>query len=202
MRFYLLLVGLMFGELSLSSSAFATISINLSGTSQTSTANLEKSKGGSVTANIGLSLGQYFSIGVTHRRAFSDDEGLKKGRNADATAYLYIPFRERTETITNSVDLTIIPYTGIVSPFLFGGVARRDYYNQFDFQGTRTTSTQTLYPVPNYGLGLAIQLGAGFQLKVTQTFSPGKETTVDDANVEKVKEVRDTYTEFGLGYKI
>ncbi len=199
MRLFLLAAGLAFGGLS--TLAWGAVTINLSGSAQNSNANLEKSTSHAISANIGLGLGEYVSIGLTHRRSYINNGGQKKGVNPTHTAYMYIPFQERTESVTNSVDLTLIPYTGIVSPFIFGGVARRDYLNQFDYQGSRTTSTQSLYPVPNYGLGLAVQLGAGFQLKLTQTISPGKETTVD-AGVEKVREVRDTYTELWLGYKL
>lgn len=180
--------------------AIAGMQINLSGSAQNSTANLEKTKAHSVSANMGLSLGQYASIGVTHRRSYSDTTGNKKGRLADGST-VYIPFADRTETWTSSLDLTLIPYTGIISPFIFGGVARRDYFNQFDYLGTRIVSKQTLWPVPNYGGGIAIQLGQGFQLKVTQTFSPGKETEIVEG-LEKTKEVRDTYTELWLGYKL
>jgi hypothetical protein len=199
MRVFLLLATAMLG--SISTLASAAVTINLSGSASKSTANLEKTNAHAVSANIGLGLGDYLSIGLTHRRSYTDNGGQKKGRNADGTAYVYIPFQERTEAITNSVDLTVIPYTGVFSPFIFGGVARRDYYNQFDYLGNRITSTQSLYPVPNYGFGVAIQLGQGFQLKITQTYSPGKETTIED-NVEKEKEVKDTYTELWLGYKI
>ncbi len=184
----------------LSTNAFAGVQINLSGSAQNSTANLEKTKAHTVSANIGLSLGQYASLGLTHRRSYSDTTGHKKGRASDGS-YLYIAFADRTETVTNSLDLTLIPYSGVISPFIFGGVARRDYYNQFDYLGTRITSKQSLYPVPNYGGGIAIQLGQGFQLKITQTLSPGKETIFDESG-EKTKDVRDTYTELWLGYKL
>ncbi|MBC7658825.1 MAG: hypothetical protein H7249_03875 [Chitinophagaceae bacterium] len=200
MRFYLLLAGLTIGEI-LASNAFASISISLSGSGQTTTSNLEKTTEHSVSANVGLSLGQYFSVGVTQRRVFSSDVGYKKGISADQKSFIYNSFREDTQTLTNSVDLTIIPYQGVVSPFFFGGVARRDYYNQFDYQGVRITNKTSLYPVPNYGGGLSIQLGQNFSFKVTETFSPGKQMTVDDKNVEHTTTVRDSYTEFGLGYK-
>lgn len=197
---YLFTVATLISNATFTDSAYAGGQINFSGSAQNSTANLEKTKSHTVSANIGLSLGQYASIGLTHRRSFTDTTGQKKGRAADGT-FVYIPFADRTETITNSLDLTLIPYTGVVSPFIFGGVARRDYYNQFDYLGTRIVSKQTLYPVPNYGGGIAIQLGQGFTLKLTQTFSPGKETRIEDG-IEKTKEVRDNYTELWLGYKL
>ena len=205
MRFFLLalslLVTLLLGASFSPTSAFAGVEINLSGSNATSSNNLEKSTTHAVSGNIGLGLGDFVSIGLTHRRSYINNTGFKKGRSADGTAYVYNPFTERTESITSSIDLTLIPFSGTVSPFIFGGVARRDYYNQFDYQGSRITSTQTLYPVPNYGGGVAIQLGGSFQLKITQTFSPGKQTSVNDG-VESEKEVRDSYTELWLGYKL
>jgi len=199
MRLFLLFASLALA--SLSTHAFGAVTINFSGSAQNSNANLEKSTSHALSANVGLGLGEYASIGLTHRRSYIDNGGQKKGIAEDRRSYVYIPFQERTENITNSIDLTLIPYTGVISPFVFGGVARRDYTNRFDYQGVRTTSTQSLYPVPNYGGGVAIQLGAGFQLKVTQTLSPGKQTTIEDG-VEVEKSVRDTYTEIWLGYKL
>lgn len=181
--------------------SYAGVQINLSGSAQKSTANFEKTKAHTVSANIGIGLFQWASVGLTHRRTFSDTTGFKKRINSEQTAYVLVPFADKTETVTNSVDLTLIPYSGIVSPFVFGGVARQDYINTFDFMGERTVSKQTLYPVPNYGGGIAIQLGQGFQLKVTHTITPGKESYVD-AGQEKTKRVDNTYTELWLGYKL
>lgn len=181
--------------------AYSGVQINLSGSAQKSTNNFEKTKAHTVSANVGVSLGSYASVGLTHRRTSSDTTGFKKRINAERTAYVLVPFEDKTETVTNSIDLTLIPYSGIVSPFIFGGVARQDYSNQFDFLGERTTSKQTLYPVPNYGGGISVQLGQGFQLKITQTITPGKESYVEEG-AEKSKTVQNTYTELWLGYKL
>ncbi len=200
MRYILTLASLILGLTS--QMAFATISLNLSGSNSTTTANLEKTKSRALSANIGLSLGSFLSIGVTQRRTYEDLGGYKKGYMADGKTPLYLPFRQLTEQTINSVDLTLIPYQGVVSPFIFGGVAKRDYFTQLDYQGMRLTSKQILYPVPNYGGGLAIQLGSSFQLKVTQTYTPGKQTDLTPEGEEKTRDVRDFYTELWLGYKI
>lgn len=198
MRFLSLIVLLL--AFVLESRASATVSINLSGSAENSTVSLEKADTHSVSANIGLSLGQHFMIGLTHRRAFTKKSGLKK-------VYLqgtlqYPEFREREQTITNSVDLTIIPFNGVVSPFIFGGVARRDYYSESEIYNTRNSATLVLFPIPNYGGGLAIQLGMGFELRITQTFTPGKETQLMENGEEKSRDVVDTYTQLWLGYKL
>lgn len=184
----------------LAGNASATISINLSGSAENSSVALEKSDTHSVSANVGMSLGSHFMIGLTHRRAFTNKTGLKKGTVNSAT--VYAEFEDREQTITNSVDLTIIPYNGIISPFVFGGIARRDYYGESEMLGTRNSITQILFPIPNYGGGLAVQLGMGFELKITQTFTPGKETKLMDDGTERERDVLDTYTQLWLGYKI
>ncbi|MES2745872.1 MAG: hypothetical protein V4655_10625 [Bdellovibrionota bacterium] len=198
---YFLLVSSLFTAALCAPCAHAGVQINLSGSAQKSTNNFEKTAAHSVAANIGVSLGSYVSIGLTHRRSFSDTTGQKKRINEARTAYVLVDFADKTETVTNSVDLTLIPYAGIVSPFIFGGVARQDYTNTFDYQFERTVSKQSLYPVPNYGGGIAIQLGQGFQLKITQTITPGKQSYVEEG-AEKTKTVQNTYTELGLGYKL
>ncbi len=200
MRYFLLLASLYLGLAS--SLAWATVSINLSGSAQKSSANLETTSRNTVSANIGLNLGQYVSIGLTHRRSYEDTLGQKKATNAARTEYVYLPFQDVTDSTTNSIDLTLIPYSGIVSPFIFGGVAHRTYYNRYDYNAYRVESKLAVWPVPNYGFGIAIQLGGGFQLKVTQTFTPGKETTIDEDKVEHERKVLDRYAEIWLGYKI
>lgn len=181
--------------------AHANVQINLSGSASQSNANFEKTKSHSVSGNIGLSLFSWASVGLTHRRYFSETTGFRKRINDDRTAYVLVPFADKTETISNSIDLTLIPYQGVVSPFIFGGVARQDYIGTFDWLGERTVSKQTLYPVPNYGGGIMISMSRSFTLKVTYTITPGKESYVED-QIEKTKKVDNTYTEIGLGYKL
>jgi len=181
--------------------AHAAISISLSGSSEISNAALERYRSNSVSANVSLGLGDHFMLGLTHRRSFDNKVGLKKQANADQTAYDYLPFEDNVESVSNSVDLTIIPYNGVISPMFFGGLARRDYSNELEFLGSRIKNRQTMFPIPNYGFGTIIQLGMGMQLKITQTYSPGIQTTLDEGK-EKSKVVKDSYTQVWLGYRL
>lgn len=185
----------------LSPSIQAAVSISLSGSSEISNAALERYRSNSVSANISLGLGDHLLIGLTHRRSFDNKTGLKKQENAEQNAYDYLPFEDNVESVSNSVDLTIIPFNGVVSPMVFGGLARRDYYNEINFLGSRIVSKQTLFPIPNYGFGMIIQLGMGMQLKITQTYSPGIKTTLEDG-LEISRVVKDSYTQVWLGYRL
>jgi hypothetical protein len=184
------------------SNAQATVSINLSGSAENSSAALEKSQVHSVSASVGMNLGSHFMVGLTHRRAYTNRTGLKRGADRLTGEPYYVTFEEREQSVINSVDLTIIPFNGLVSPFVFGGVARRDYFSRSDMLGTRTNNTAVLFPVPNYGGGLAVQLGMGFELKITQTFTPGKETRLMEDGTENSQDVIDTYSQLWLGYKL
>jgi hypothetical protein len=182
-------------------SAQAAISISLSGSSEISNAALERYRSNSISANISLGLGQHFLVGLTHRRSFDNKVGLKKQENVEAKVYEYLPFEDNGISTTNSVDLTIIPYNGVISPMVFGGLARRDYYNEISFLGSRIVSRQTMFPIPNYGFGTIIHLGAGMQLKITQTYSPGIQTTLEEGE-EISRIVKDSYTQIWLGYRL
>jgi hypothetical protein len=182
-------------------SAQAAINISLSGSSEISNAALERYRSNSVSANVSLGLGNHFLLGITHRRSFDNKMGLKRAENAETKTLEYIPFEDNGESTTNSFDLTIIPYNGVISPMVFGGVARRDYYNEIQFMGSRIVSRQTMFPIPNYGFGTIIQLGAGMHLKITQTYSPGVKTTLEDGE-EISRLVKDSYTQIWLGYRL
>jgi hypothetical protein len=180
----------------------AAINVGLSGSVENSNNALEKYRNHAVSANVSLGLGSHLLIGLTHRRSFDYKTGLKKTElSGQPNAYAYIPFQDNVESITNSLDLTIIPFNGLVSPFIFGGVARRDYFNKFEFLGNTIRSKATLFPIPNYGAGVMVQLGRGFQLRITQTYSPGVKTILDNGE-ERNLSVRDTYSQVWIGYKL
>ncbi len=181
--------------------ASAVVSISLSGSSETSNAALERQRSNSLSANISVGLGEHFLLGLTHRRSFDNKLGLKRQEATDQKSYDYFPFEDNTQNITNSVDLTVIPFNGTVSPMVFGGVAKRDYAGQLDYQGNSLVSRQTLFPIPTYGFGMVIQLGMGMQLKITQTYSPGVKTTLEDGQ-EISRIVKDSYTQIWIGYRL
>ncbi len=180
----------------------AAISLGLTGASEKTTNSLEKTTSNQISANVSLGLGNHVLIGVTHRRAFEYKTGYKKASTNNPNIFVYIPYRDNGESLTNSLDLTIIPYNGLISPFIFGGVARRDYRNEIFFLDQNIPSKYSMFPIPNYGFGTAIQLGMGFQLKITQTYTPGIETLLSDTGEESTRIVKDSYTQVWVGYKL
>lgn len=194
--------GLILGLMLPSPSLFAAVSISLSGTAENTSNALEKYRTNAVSANISLGLGQHILLGVTHRRSFEHKDGYKRTEGTQPDTYVYLPFKDFGTSITNSLDLTIIPYNGLISPFIFGGVASRQYENEILFLENKIRSSQTLFPIPNYGFGTIIQLGRGFQLKITQTYTPGVQTILDDDGQETNRMVKDSYSQIWIGYKI
>ena len=186
--------------LTVGESALGAISIGLSGASSQSNYSLETQKSSILIANVSIGIASFLRIGLTHRRSFEKKAGLKKAQVSD-TQIIYYEFEDNTDIVTNSVDLTAILYPGVVSPFVFGGVARRDYYTEVRYPGSASKGKTTLPAVPNYGLGIAVQLSRQFSLKITQTYTPGLSTTIEDGE-EVSKAVNDTYTQIGIGYRI
>lgn len=184
------------------SSSYAVISVSLSGSAENTSNALEKYRNNAVSANISLGLGNHVLIGLTHRRSFEHKDGYKRAETKEPNQYAYLPFKDYGISLTNSLDLTIIPYNGLISPFVFGGVASRQYQNEITILDTNSRSSGTLFPIPNYGFGTMIQLGMGFQLKITQTYTPGVQTYLDEDGQEANRVVKDSYSQVWLGYKI
>ncbi len=182
-------------------SAFAGVNVSLSGSMENTSNALEKNRDNSVSANISTNLGAHILIGITHRRSFENRTGYKRAQTDVPNTYAYIPFKDNGESVTNSLDLTVIPYNGLVSPFIFGGLARRDYKSTTIYPGSIYHSSQSLFPIPNYGFGFMVALGGGFNLKITQTFTPGSQVAIEDG-IEVAKSVKDTYTQVGIGYRL
>ncbi len=183
------------------SSAKASIRIGLSGSASKSNFSLETHRTSAISANVSLAITDYFHVGITHRRSFENKSGLRRAEVSGDQSYVYLPFEDNTESITNSVDLTAYLYQGQVSPFIFGGVARRDYYSEIEYLEQRIRSRTTLFPVPNYGLGAAIILSREFRLRITQTYTPGVRTVIEDGE-EKSNVVKDSYTQIGITYQL
>ncbi len=181
-------------------SALGQVNIGLSGYGSRSNAGLETYRSASGSVSLSFGVGDHVLLGLTHRQSFENKEGLKKASSSDG-ADVYLPFSDDTESTTNSFDLTLILYNGQVSPFIFGGVAKKDYRTEIDIEGRHVVSSVTLFPVPTYGFGFGIMLSREFNLKISQTYSPGVQTVIEGGE-EKSQMVRDTYTQVGISYKI
>lgn len=186
--------------LTISAPSYAIVSIGLSGANSTSNFSLETQDSSIISANISLGIASFLQVGLTHRRSFQKKTGLKKQTLSDNTS-LYYQFIDNTDIITNSLDLTVILYKDVVSPFIFGGIAKRHYFTELETPFGKSSSSKAMDPVPNYGLGLAIQVNSKFSIKITRTYTPGLKTDLVDGE-ERDQEVLDTYTQVGIGYRI
>lgn len=179
---------------------FAEMSVGISGYGSRSNAGLETYRSTSGSVSLSFGIGDHVLLGLTHRESLENKTGLKKGTGTSGTEE-YFSFTDDTDSTTNSLDLTIILYNGLISPFVFGGVAKKDYHTEVEYVGQHVESNVTLFPVPTYGFGVAIMLNRDFNLKISQTYSPGVQTILDGGS-EKSVMVRDTYTQVGITYKI
>jgi hypothetical protein len=115
---------------------------------------------------------------------------------------MYYEFKDDTKEVTNFCDLTVILYQGMVSPFVFGGVARKDYYTKVSYPGTTYTSHIPLPLSQRYGLGVSLTLNREFRMKITQTFSPGVKIDLVDNTTEVAKKFVGTTTEVGISMRL
>ena len=115
---------------------------------------------------------------------------------------VYIPFKDQSETISNSINLTVILYRGFASPFIFGGVTRKDYTSTVTLGDQSSTQKFSMPIAPNFGAGISFKISRSFSFKITETLSPGLQTYFDDSGEEQKKKVNDTYTELGISYNL
>ncbi|NRA68706.1 MAG: hypothetical protein HRU19_29745 [Pseudobacteriovorax sp.] len=181
--------------------ADAAVSVGVSGSNSSSSFGLESNRSTTISASVAVGFLNFLRLGLTHRRSYEKKSGFKSERiTEDLVAYT--EFQDDTEAITNSFDLTAIIYKGLVSPFVFAGVAHRKYFSEVTIRNTIYRSRTTLPLVPNYGIGLSIRLNRDFSLKLTQTFTPGTKNTVDENGVEQEKKVTDSYSQIGITYQL
>ena len=185
----------------MSESSLASIHIGLSGSTSSSHFSLESHKRSSVSASFAVGVARFLRIGLTHRRSFEKKKGLKKNQISE-TQFIYYEFQDDTEVITSSIDLTAVLYQGPISPFIFGGAARRDYYSEVIYPGNINKTSVTNDIVPNYGLGVSIYLSREFSLKITQTYTAGEKKQLTADGTEKKVKTTDSYTQLGITYRL
>ena len=180
--------------------AFAVVHFTIGGSqSQNNVGQSVLSRAGS--ASVAVDLGEYFRVGITHRQEFSENQGYVEYRTNKGNYYLSPGV---TKVIANSVDLSVILYSGdIFVPFIQGGLVRKDY----DFEVTKEsddgqivvdTGKATQGPVPSIGAGVGIKLNRSFSLKISYVASPGFVTLPDGELAAKL----DTYTQIGITYQL
>jgi hypothetical protein len=186
------------------STAYAKISVGLSGSGSQNNAGLEKHKSSSGSLNLSVGLGPHVKTGINYRRATEHREGLKLS-SSNTSETTHYAFNSELLSTTYSLNLTLVLYNGRISPYVFGGIANKYYTNKFTYEFVDPIVHKTdfkLEEVPTYGFGIAIFLNRQFSLKITQTYSPGKVITVDAQGNEDESEAIDSYTQVGISYNL
>lgn len=182
-----------------SNNALSSVHIDLKGSGSRYNLDAENHESTSVSGSIAFGFFNYLRLGVTHRRSITHKDGYRittsNGRS------IYYSFDDKVETRTTSVDLTIFLYHGTISPFIFGGYAYKDYYIRYVQPDTIYNKHIKEPDSYRYGVGLSIRLNRDFQLKISQTFTPGKKLEIKDGIAEE-EETIETYTEVGISYRL
>ena len=172
-----------------STNAYSYINFGVSGFTALSNVDLEKVNNNTISANIGFGLLNNLIIGMNHRRSYSNREGYKRNsytdQNTNSDYVLYIPFSDKSETISNSINLTVVLFRGFTSPFVFGGVTRKDYISKVTLGDQSSTQKFSMPIAPNFGAGVSFKISRNFSFKITETLSPGLQTYFDDAGEEQ-----------------
>ncbi|MBF0440436.1 MAG: hypothetical protein HQK54_00880 [Oligoflexales bacterium] len=179
----------------------AAIFLDISASDSRTYPELESRKDQYISGSISFGIFDHIRIGYTHLRGFSYKEGYRTGTDSATGTEFYYRFKDNTQTISSSVDLTLILYNGMISPFIFGGLVWKDYYTTVEYPSTIYKAHTKFYKVPNYGCGLSIFLDDNFRLKITQTFTPGEKRQLKDG-VETKEDILETYTQVGISYRL
>ena len=168
------------------------------------------------SASLGVDLGRYIRLSLTHSQQFEVTEGYKErdDNGADATPDTNAgsdddptnddqleKFSNRTHVIGNSVDLQLILYEGqVFVPYLSGGLILKSYHfvSKEDGEEDSVKSIKNI-PGPNLGLGLGMRLNKQFTLKLSYIASPGMTRKPFD---ESARSVWDKKVTMGVTYEL
>jgi hypothetical protein len=199
--FRILIVGL--ALLITESHALAAAQLGLSGYRSANQQGLRSSDSSLMSASLSFDIFTMLQLGYT----FRNESKNEYGRRENASTEKFVNFTEYNETLKQSLDLTIIPFTTqLVIPFAFGGIAQKTYILKGVAEDINDGDPYQLIYRPgegnnplwvwNGGFGMKIPLSKDFSIKVTQTYSEGQK--VDEEL--KAKKVLDTYTEYSIVY--
>lgn len=152
----------------------------------------------SASLSVASDVGKYLRLGITHRQSLIALEGYRLREISQQYSYV----EERTRSISNSIDLTVVLYYGSTfTPYVQIGIVKKDYkvssYISEDSTTISNSFSQAL--VPNAGLGLSVRLDANFSLNFSYVVSPGLRQITPDADPESVL---DSYTSIGISYEL
>ncbi len=182
----------------LSNSLSAAVHFTLRGSANRNNLGLNHQEERSASGSVAVDLGSHLRLGITHQQGYVGLQGYQYNRTANA--YYYV--QEKTHTIANSLDLTVILYYGdIFVPFVQVGVIKKRYLITYSTEGSSQSVSKSyaLPPVPNTGVGLGIRLNTNFSLNITYTVSPGIRQARPD---QRPQSVLDSYLSLGLSYQI
>lgn len=179
--------------------AKGAVHFSLLGSANNNNLGLSNQDSRSASASVAVDVGQYLRLGVTHRQGFIKMEGYRY--NELVNKYFYI--EEKTHSIANSLDLTIVLYYGeIFVPYIQIGLVKKEYRitSFLDDEEGSVTNFVSMRPVPNGGIGIGVRLDQNFSLKFSYTVSPGVRQL--HPNLEPETGVLDTYTSVGISYQL
>lgn len=197
-----IVIGLALASLLESTITYGAVSIGLSGFGASTRWDLEKRLTTRGSASLSFGLGPFLSLGVAASRATTKSEGIQE------ISGQYYEFKGRLEELKYDLRGTIILYRGLVSPYLFGGIANR-YVTKVDYFPSVEQEFRLDHKdlqTPTYGFGIAVNLNRNFSLKVTQTYThvTAKILVVDETlpsqRSKKDQRSIDSYTQVGINY--
>lgn len=190
--------------MSMSGIASAGMHLSLSGSQSTSNIGYQKLQSGLATGAIDFDIWDYLRLGYTYRQEIAATGGYTEAKNTDGTLKndgTYVKFLNRTRSISQSVDLTIVLYAGdVFMPYIFGGAGKKTYeiVNQMEGQEEEHYKPDVPPFVPNGGFGLGMRISQKFSVKFSQTYTPGVKALPGMAPESTL----DAYTQVGISYAL
>ena len=175
----------------------ASAHFTLRGTVSDNNLVLRNQESHSASISASLDLGPYFQIGITHRQATNNLQGYYF--NETTKSYDYS--EEKTVSIANSFDLTIILYDGaIFVPYVQIGLVKKEYViTQAVNKGSSDTEYYTFPIAPNGGIGFSIRFSRSFSFDISYTVSPSIKQDLPSSPAESAI---DTYSSIGIKYDL
>lgn len=180
-----------------SSTMYASTHFTLRGTVSENNMMLRTQESHAASISASVDLGTYFQIGLTHREATNNLVGYY----LNETTKFYDYSEEKTVSMANSIDLTIILYDGtIFVPYIQVGIVKKDYIiTQAVNQGSADRESYSFPPAPNGGIGLSIRLNRNFSLDLSYTVSPSVKQKLPTTQAESAV---DSYSAIGIKYDL
>lgn len=191
---------LMVGIILIPNQALAGFSFDLTGSGTKSAAGATTNNDSAVTAGVGVDLGDHFQLGLSYRVSNDNAVGLRAIQVGNQTGL--VDYESDTRTVIKALNLAIILYNGIVSPYVFGGIAHHEYYFRTELAGQMDEDRKVVPQLINYGGGFTVYLNQNFGLKISQTFSPGEKLVVTPDYRIETKKVLNSYLEVGVRYRL